>query len=47
MAHLKDSAKSDPKGAQTGRLDRRIKGSHGPLVYRGGERHNSRAFVAL
>ncbi len=48
LAHLKDSAKSDPQGvAQTGRLDRRIKGSHGPLVYRGGERHNSRAFVAM
>jgi len=48
LAHLKDSAKSDPQGlAQTGRLDRRIKGSHGLLVYRGGERHNSRAFVAM
>ena len=48
LAHLKDSAKSDPQGeARTGRLDRRIKGSHGLLVYRGGERHNSRAFVAM
>ncbi|CAI8990181.1 hypothetical protein EMIT0194P_70104 [Pseudomonas serbica] len=47
LAHFRIPLKATRVGVGARHLDRHARQPHSPLVYRGGERHNSRADMAL
>jgi hypothetical protein len=47
LAHFRIPLKATRVGVGAKHLDRQVRQPHSPLVYRGGDRHNSRAYMAL
>jgi hypothetical protein len=47
LAHFRIPLKATRVGVGARHLDRRVRPPHSPLVYRGVERHNTRADMAL